>query len=245
MKTTTLIELGLKLSQSNDTKELQSSIEEAVDFMGATTYSAMACNTEAGSIPTLLLHNMPRNYLATFTGQEDRRIGRADPVMTHCSQSSLPIIWDASTYANAGQLDNWEHMASHGLCRGAGLGLHLDRHRHFSFGIEWDQSASLSIDAKAELAAALQILIVFAEPAAYRIQQEAQPPCWAPSRPLSQRESECLHWVSRGMTDDLIARIVGISPRTVRKHVESCILKLGTVNRTEAAVTATRLGLML
>ena len=242
MKINTLIELGLQLSQSHTEKELQASLEQAVDFLGGATYSAMACDTEPDAIPTLLVHNMPTGYMASFT---NRGNGRTDPVMQHCRHSSVPIIWDASTYDQVGQLANWERMDAHGLHRGACLGLHLERHRHFCFGIEWDQPASLSTEAKVELAASIQILSVFAEPAAYRIQQAGQPQHWDLARPLSHRESECLHWVSRGMTDDLIARILDISARTVRKHVESCIFKLGAANRTEAAVTASRLGLML
>ena len=246
MKTNTLIELGLKLSQSHTAKEFQASIEQAVDFMGATRYGAMACATECDKksdtepMPTFVVHNMPQGYLDSFANRE---IGRIDTVMQHCRHSSLPIVWDESTYAKADQIDLWEDMAAHGLYRGACLGLHLERHRHFCFGVEWDRPAALLPEAQIEIAAALQILTVFAEPAAYRIQQADPPHYWDTSRPLSLREAECLHWVSRGMTDDLIARILDISPRTVRKHVESCILKLGAANRTEAAVNAVLLGL--
>ncbi len=64
------------------------------------------------------------------------------------------------------------------------------------------------------------------------------------SAPLTPREVQVLYWVSKGMTDNLVSTFLGISPRTVRKHVDSTVVKLGASNRVEAAVCATRFGLL-
>lgn len=55
---------------------------------------------------------------------------------------------------------------------------------------------------------------------------------------LSQREAEVLLWVARGKANRDIADILRISPRTVTKHVEQVLSKLGVENRTAAAVLA-------
>jgi DNA-binding CsgD family transcriptional regulator len=62
---------------------------------------------------------------------------------------------------------------------------------------------------------------------------------------LSVRELEVLTLVARGMTNLQIARRLSISPKTVAKHVEHTLAKLGAGSRTEAAVRATRVGLLL
>ncbi len=53
---------------------------------------------------------------------------------------------------------------------------------------------------------------------------------------LTAREREVLRWLSGGKTDRDIACILGISPRTVHKHLQRMYEKLGVETRT-AAVT--------
>ena len=56
---------------------------------------------------------------------------------------------------------------------------------------------------------------------------------------LTQREGEVLSWLSKGKTNRDIAQILGLSPRTVDKHLEQIYAKLGVENRTAAAAIAT------
>jgi len=55
---------------------------------------------------------------------------------------------------------------------------------------------------------------------------------------LTARESEVLSWLSKGKTNRDIAQILGLSPRTVDKHLEQIYAKLGVENRTAAAAIA-------
>jgi DNA-binding NarL/FixJ family response regulator len=56
---------------------------------------------------------------------------------------------------------------------------------------------------------------------------------------LTTREGEVLSWLSKGKTNRDIAQILGLSPRTVDKHLEQIYSKLGVENRTAAAAIAT------
>ena len=68
----------------------------------------------------------------------------------------------------------------------------------------------------------------------------------APSRPSSDerilrerlritaREAEVLTWLARGKTNRDIADVLGLSPRTVNKHLEGIYIKLGVENRSAA-----------
>lgn len=67
------------------------------------------------------------------------------------------------------------------------------------------------------------------------------PPAHAPS--LTAREAEVLLWVARGKTNRDIAEILGMSPRTVNKHLEHVFEKLGVETRTAAAAAARKLNL--
>ncbi len=55
---------------------------------------------------------------------------------------------------------------------------------------------------------------------------------------LTSRETEVLSWLSKGKTNRDIAQILGLSPRTIDKHLEQIYAKLGVENRTAAAAIA-------
>jgi DNA-binding NarL/FixJ family response regulator len=52
---------------------------------------------------------------------------------------------------------------------------------------------------------------------------------------LSPRECEVAHWLANGKTNPEIALILGTKPRTIEKHMERILEKLGVENRTAAA----------
>lgn len=65
-----------------------------------------------------------------------------------------------------------------------------------------------------------------------------------PCDPLSERERECLRWVSEGKTTDEVAMILGVSSNTVNSYVTHAIQKLSASNRAMAMATAIRNGLI-
>jgi DNA-binding NarL/FixJ family response regulator len=58
------------------------------------------------------------------------------------------------------------------------------------------------------------------------------------SAALTPRETEVLSWVARGKTNRDIGEILGMSPRTVNKHLEHVYEKLGVETRSAAAAAA-------
>jgi DNA-binding CsgD family transcriptional regulator len=57
---------------------------------------------------------------------------------------------------------------------------------------------------------------------------------------LTSREAEVLLWLSRGKSNRDIAEILGLSPRTINKHLEQMFEKLGVENRAAATALAVR-----
>jgi len=57
---------------------------------------------------------------------------------------------------------------------------------------------------------------------------------------LTPRETEVLSWVAKGKTNRDVGDILGLSPRTVNKHLEHVFEKLGVETRAAAAALASR-----
>ena len=55
---------------------------------------------------------------------------------------------------------------------------------------------------------------------------------------LSPRESAVLDLIAQGQSNKTIARILGISPETVKTHVKNLFLKLGVEKRAQAVARA-------
>lgn len=61
---------------------------------------------------------------------------------------------------------------------------------------------------------------------------------------LSSRQLECLKWAEAGKSARDTGQILGISQRTVEKHLEQAYLALGVRTRIQAVVRARTLGLL-
>lgn len=59
---------------------------------------------------------------------------------------------------------------------------------------------------------------------------------------LTRREREVLAQIAEGLTNKEIARLLNVSPATIKAHVERIIAKLGVSDRTQAAVLVARAG---
>jgi DNA-binding NarL/FixJ family response regulator len=76
----------------------------------------------------------------------------------------------------------------------------------------------------------LQLRVLGAAPAASRVSAAL----------LTPRETEVLSWIAKGKTNRDVGEILGMSPRTVNKHLEHVFEKLGVETRAAAAALASR-----
>ena len=60
-------------------------------------------------------------------------------------------------------------------------------------------------------------------------------PAWPSDNPLSERELEVLQLVARGQSNKLIARVLGLSPHTVKRHMARILDKTGQASRGQVA----------
>ncbi len=73
----------------------------------------------------------------------------------------------------------------------------------------------------------------------YLIEEHAPPgPAELIKLGLTPRQGEVLYWIAQGKTNGEIAIILGTSPRTIDKHVEQLLERLGVENRLAASARA-------
>lgn len=238
---TALLQHAIDLARSETVDSFKGSMTAALDVIGASFYGALLLGSDApGTRVHHRIFDLPDGY---FHATTDAALPGVDPVMEHCRTQSIPIAWDRHTYADSKA--RWELCADFGIGRGAAVALHFARDRHFTLGFDWGTDADLTAEQHAIGVAAVQMLAVFAEPAVHRIYSRLANRALEIDTSLTPREVECLSLVSRGLTDRDIAAVLGVSPKTVRTHVEAAVRKLNANNRTHAAVVATRLGLLV
>jgi len=73
---------------------------------------------------------------------------------------------------------------------------------------------------------------------AARLAGVARNELWSKQVDLNEREIETLTWAARGKTSAEIAKILGLSKRTVDFHIDNAREKLGASTRVEAAIKA-------
>lgn len=61
---------------------------------------------------------------------------------------------------------------------------------------------------------------------------------------VTSREAEILRWIRDGKTNHDIARIIEVSPYTVKNHIQKILRKMGVENRSHAVARAISLGIL-
>jgi DNA-binding CsgD family transcriptional regulator len=192
-----------------------------------------------GEAEFITVDNTPKAYIDTFSDRDD---SRRDPVMQHCKQHSMPIIWGQETYVRQGQGDKWEEQARFGYRNGIAMALHMPEGRHFVLGVDRDKPLPDDAGEATRLVADLQLFAVYAQDAALRVLAPSLTNSGKPS--LTPRELETLRWTMEGKTAWEVGSLLGISERTAALHVNNAAHKLGCVNKHQAVLKALRLGLI-
>lgn len=209
--------------------------------LGFNTVSAMAVIDFAlGRSEFVSIDNAPSGYAEAM---HDVPSMRRDPVMQHCRNHSVPIIWNQDTYTRLGLGELWEEQARFGYHTGIAMALHLPEGRHFAFGVERDKPLPDDRLELQRMVADLQLFAVHAQDAAMRLLSPSMP-SHERAPVLTPRELEALRWTMEGKTAWEVGTILGISERTAVLHVNNAMHKLGCASKHQAVLKALRLGLI-
>lgn len=230
----------LSVMEARSQEEFRSEIVRFSHDLGFDTVSAITVIDRPLSNPEFIaVDNAPQAYGEAMECTNDNR---RDPVMQHCKQHSVPIIWNQETYTSRGAGDLWEQQAQFGYRNGVCLALHMPEGRHFVMGVDRAQPMPKDPSELTRMVADLQLFAVHAQDAALRI---LVPAAAQPERPqLTPRELECLRWTMDGKTAWEVGEILGISERTAVLHLNNGMHKLDCTNKHQAVLKALRLGLI-
>jgi len=230
----------LSVMEARSQEEFRSEIVRFSQSLGFDTVSAITVIDRPLSSPEFIaVDNAPEAYWDAMEASTNQR---RDPVMQHCRQHSVPIIWNQDTYTSSGAADIWEEQAQFGYRNGVCLALHMPEGRHFVLGVDRVQAMPKDPSELTRMVADLQLFAVHAQDAALRI---LVPAAAQPERPqLTPRELECLRWTMDGKTAWEVGELLGISERTAVLHLNNGMHKLDCTNKHQAVLKALRLGLI-
>lgn len=183
------------------------------------------------------------NYPPKWRERYDaERLAYVDPVVGHCLQSTLPIIWQPELFRSPAQRALYEDACSHGVRAGVTFPIHGP---NGEFGL-----LSFASDAAPDAAYVRTIMGMLAELALVRDYAFASavrfcPPVTQEAAPrLTPRELEVLNWVMVGKSSWEISKITGCSEATVNFHMGNIRQKFNVNTRQQAVVRAISLGLI-
>jgi LuxR family transcriptional regulator, quorum-sensing system regulator SolR len=168
-----------------------------------------------------------------------RKYIHVDPTVQHALKSTLPIVWSNKLFEPAQEM--WEEARRHGLRVGWAQAA-----RDASGAIGLLTLARGTEPLTASELAANQTKMVCLTQYAHAAMGRLLIPKLAPETRImmTAREKEVLRWTAEGKTAYEISRILSVSERTVNFHINNVVIKLGTSNKTQAAVKAAALGML-
>jgi DNA-binding CsgD family transcriptional regulator len=163
-----------------------------------------------------------------------------DPVISHGRTALLPFDWEALARDDPVSLDFFADAVRHNVGRN-GLSIPV-RNRKNAYSLvsftsdvpklEWESF-------KRDNMTVLQHLSALIDSAA-GTNSKLSPP----TVHLSRREEQCLTWAAKGKTHQEIAGILGMSPGSVKTHLDSARHKLQCRNLTHAVGVAVATGVI-
>jgi DNA-binding CsgD family transcriptional regulator len=226
--------------QARNREEFRDEVIRFTQQLGFETVSAVTMiDRGRGHSEFITVDNTPSNYAEPYVDPNDCR---RDPVLRHCKQQTVPIIWNQDTYVMNGVGDLWERQAQFGYRTGIAMALHLPDGKHFLLGVDRDRPLPTDPTELQRLVADLQLFAVHAQDAAMRL---LVPLALQSERPsLTPRELEALRWTMEGKTAWEVGAVLGISERTAVLHINNAMHKLKCVNKHQAVLKALKLGLI-
>ncbi|VVN89347.1 helix-turn-helix transcriptional regulator [Pseudomonas fluorescens] len=226
-----------KLNQEHD---LQAVFEIALNLTREIGFEFCAFTVSAHSYQQQTQALRINNYSSDWNNKyETSNYVAIDPIVHHCNQSVIPIVWSDQAFANSPAY--WEDVQTHGMRHGISQSVHDPRGVCSMLSLS-RSSKPISGSELYEKAAHI-IWLCFALHRAVVEQLRRDFP-FRPSGNLTPRETEVLKWSAEGKTAAEIAKILNLSERTVNFHVSTSIKKMGVNNKIAAVVHAVMKGLL-
>ena len=228
-------QLGETLARITAAWSLPSLWTSVKDYAARFGYSHLmvleASRPIAGMRDAVMYSDAPGDFLPAI---DHELTGKDHPLVNHVLRTEIPfLISDLSTH-EVHRNERWTELLTDTAKRGDGLIVPVWRAGEpvagFGLGGERPDTSGLA-------RAMLQVSAAAAIERAFELRQGKGA---AGRMTLTVRETQCLRYVAIGHADTEIGKMLGISPRTVRFHVDSAKTKLGVSTRVQAIAKALR-----
>lgn len=228
-----------QLRQISCAKEIDTAYQVALRFAKNIGYKffefSVTYKTSAEQVNTLKLNNYPTNWNTEY---EQKKLRDIDPVVAHCNQTMLPVLWSEELFSKVPSM--WEALGLQGIQHG------------WSQSVQDDDRGLCSILSLARSHCPISAFelyenlgfSVFMGQHLHALAAQSLPR-YSPkpdATHLSPREIDVLTLAAKGKTADESAKILNLSARTVNFHVQSAIGKLKVNNKLSAVIAAAKAG---
>lgn len=234
------------LADSSDTAALSTGIQDIVSRLGVDYwFYALDLPVVKDQPNELRIGTYPESWVRHYFEHNYIRI---DPVISHCQDHAVPLIWQDAIDRTRRLLDPttqrvrqmFDEACEFGLCTGLSVPLHGP-------GVSWGLMSFASRQYRSrplqKILPEVHLLAHYVHEAARRFLLDAAIPVDVPT--LTRRERECLTWAAEGKTSWEIGHMLKISERTAIFHLQNAMHKLRASGRQAAIARAVSLGLIV
>lgn len=205
-------------------------IKEFSSRFGYSHFSAFDLGRVVGGAREALLYSDEPRVLADI---DREMLASQHPVVRNCMEGPRTFLVSELRNDPAHHGARWLELMAEVVRQGDGLVVPVYRAGQPIAGANF---GGREPDASPLTRALLQVAAHAAVEKAFALRDGRSPSVNA----LSARETQCLRQVAIGLPDAEIGALLGISPRTVRFHVDSAKTKLGVSTRIQAVAKALR-----
>ncbi|MBD0679712.1 autoinducer binding domain-containing protein [Pseudomonas sp. V98_8] len=226
-------------------RQIASATEVDIAYQGALSFAknigykffefSATYTTKPDQLNTLKLNNYPASWNNEY---EQKQLRDVDPVVAHCNQSMLPILWSEELFSKIPSM--WEALGLHGIQHGWSQSVHDDESGLCSIlSLARSHCPISAFELYEMLGFSVFIARHLHALVAQTLPKRGPKPAAAH---LSLREIDVLKLAADGKTAEESARILNLSARTINFHVRSAIDKLGVNNKISAVIAAVKAG---
>ncbi|MGL4975743.1 MAG: helix-turn-helix transcriptional regulator [Bosea sp. (in: a-proteobacteria)] len=221
------------------------SLDEIQPFLKSTMdkFELQFCVYHARSLPNavdanpLVVTTYPDRWVAHYVGEGFVYI---DPVVIQAERSVVPVDWRDLDRSPVAVRRMFGEAQDFGVgAQGLTVCIRGPNQDRALFSVNSSLSDKDWLSMKPELLKEMQVFGHYLHKQVMTLHGPAPT-----SLPLSRREQECLALTTQGRSIKEIARDLKVSPPAVKAYLDSARHKLDAVNKTQAAVIATRRGLI-
>lgn len=227
-----IINDALSVSNRDQLSLLWAKMQYSLGIDGIIFGKSPGIHNDQLSQPAIAAFGIPHKWLETY---ESENLTPVDPVVHFCVEAQVPVSWQSAFVKYS---DTHQKFISAAYDHGMINGYAVAKYDHaFTKMASLTSVTTRDIDIDVRQEVLLQNVLPHLNEIMVR-------PGFVEAPKLSERELEVLQWAKEGKSYWDTSRILNISERTVKFHLENGYRKLGASNKTQAIAKALSFGIL-